>query len=184
MDETRCGGFHFLRVESVVMKIYTFNDAIKYCYLDVIRKKFFDFKGRSDRQEYWIFMIIMAIPMSIFYGGAVAGSLMELFKSYDMIEKMKQTGADFAPDLLMADQSAFGIPVVTLTFTILLLLWNFFHLIPALSLTFRRLHDIGKSGWYLLLGFIPIFGGIIILIFMCLSSQPGENKYGPSSNDC
>ncbi|MDR2934962.1 MAG: DUF805 domain-containing protein, partial [Candidatus Adiutrix sp.] len=44
----------------------------------------------------------------------------------------------------------------------------------------RRLHDIGKSGWWLLLLLIPLVGAIIILVFLCLDSQPGENQYGPN----
>lgn len=43
----------------------------------------------------------------------------------------------------------------------------------------RRLHDTGRSGWNLLWGLIPFFGGIYVLILCCMASQPGENKYGP-----
>ena len=52
-------------------------------------------------------------------------------------------------------------------------------LIPSIAVTVRRLHDTGRSGWWILLGLIPIIGGIILLIFMVLDSQPGENQYGP-----
>jgi uncharacterized membrane protein YhaH (DUF805 family) len=52
-------------------------------------------------------------------------------------------------------------------------------LIPAFAVTVRRLHDIGKSGWWLLLLFIPLAGAVVIFIFMLLDSQPGTNKYGP-----
>lgn len=50
--------------------------------------------------------------------------------------------------------------------------------LSALSLGVRRLHDSGKSGWLLLLGIIPFFGGIILLIFMCLPGNPGPNQFG------
>ena len=49
-----------------------------------------------------------------------------------------------------------------------------------LPLSVRRLHDTGKSGWFILLGLIPFVGGIILLIFFCLDSQPETNEYGPS----
>ena len=49
-----------------------------------------------------------------------------------------------------------------------------------LPLSVRRLHDTGKSGWFILLGLIPFVGGIILLIFFCLVSQPETNEYGPS----
>lgn len=53
---------------------------------------------------------------------------------------------------------------------------------PALCLWGRRLHDIGKSGWFFLLVFIPIAGPIILLVFALMPSQPAENKYGPVPN--
>lgn len=53
-------------------------------------------------------------------------------------------------------------------------------LIPSLAVSVRRLHDIGKSGWAILLGLIPIVGWIILLVFMIKDSQEGENKYGPN----
>ena len=49
-----------------------------------------------------------------------------------------------------------------------------------LPLSVRRLHDTGKSGWFILLGLIPFVGGIILLIFFCMDSQPETNEYGPS----
>ena len=53
-------------------------------------------------------------------------------------------------------------------------------LLPSICLGIRRLHDIGKSGWWLLLALIPLVGGLILLVFFCLDSQPGENQYGPN----
>ena len=51
-------------------------------------------------------------------------------------------------------------------------------LIPSLAVTFRRLHDTDRSGWWLLIGFVPLIGSIVILVFMIQDSQPGENRYG------
>jgi uncharacterized membrane protein YhaH (DUF805 family) len=53
-------------------------------------------------------------------------------------------------------------------------------LIPGLSVTVRRLHDTDRSGWWILIGLIPIIGGIALLIFMVLDSTPGGNQYGPN----
>lgn len=53
-------------------------------------------------------------------------------------------------------------------------------LLPSLAVTFRRLHDIGKSGWWILITLVPCVGGIILLVFMLLDSQPGSNAYGPN----
>lgn len=52
--------------------------------------------------------------------------------------------------------------------------------IPSISVGVRRLHDIGKSGWWYLVAFIPLIGGLILLYFAVLDSQPGENQYGPN----
>jgi uncharacterized membrane protein YhaH (DUF805 family) len=52
--------------------------------------------------------------------------------------------------------------------------------IPGLAVSVRRLHDTGRSGWWILLGLIPIVGAIILIIFCIEDSKPGENQYGPN----
>jgi uncharacterized membrane protein YhaH (DUF805 family) len=52
--------------------------------------------------------------------------------------------------------------------------------LPILSVTVRRLHDVGKSGWFLLISIIPIIGGLWLLILYVRDSTPGANKYGPN----
>ena len=54
--------------------------------------------------------------------------------------------------------------------------------VPSLSLIWRRLHDTGRSGLWFLLTFIPI-GQIVLLVFFCLDSQPGDNEYGPNPKE-
>jgi uncharacterized membrane protein YhaH (DUF805 family) len=53
-------------------------------------------------------------------------------------------------------------------------------LLPSLGVSVRRLHDTGRSGWWIFIGLIPLVGAIILLVFFVIDSQPGENKYGPS----
>ena len=53
--------------------------------------------------------------------------------------------------------------------------------IPIVALRVRRLHDIGKSGWWIFLGLVP-FGGFILFIFSVIESD-GENEYGPDPFD-
>ena len=53
-------------------------------------------------------------------------------------------------------------------------------LLPGLGLAIRRLHDIGKSGWYLFIAFIPFVGVFILLYFYCLDSENQSNEYGES----
>lgn len=58
-------------------------------------------------------------------------------------------------------------------------LYALFALVPSIAIAARRLHDSGKSGWWLLIGLTGI-GGIVLLVFYVLDSQPGANKYGPN----
>ncbi|MEO6503255.1 MAG: DUF805 domain-containing protein [Jatrophihabitantaceae bacterium] len=53
-------------------------------------------------------------------------------------------------------------------------------LLPSLAVTVRRLHDTGRSGWWILIGLIPLVGALVLLVFECQDSQPASNKYGPS----
>jgi uncharacterized membrane protein YhaH (DUF805 family) len=53
-------------------------------------------------------------------------------------------------------------------------------LLPHLAVGARRLHDIGKSGWWLLISFIPLVGTLVLLYFAVQPSQAGSNEYGPA----
>jgi uncharacterized membrane protein YhaH (DUF805 family) len=55
--------------------------------------------------------------------------------------------------------------------------------IPSLAVAARRLHDIGKSGWMLLLILIPVIGGIWLLVLMVTEGKPGPNEYGPNPKE-
>lgn len=62
-------------------------------------------------------------------------------------------------------------------------LWVLATFIPFLAVAIRRLHDIGRSGWFLLMGLIPFAGAIVLLIFFVEDSQKGDNAYGPSPKE-
>lgn len=51
-------------------------------------------------------------------------------------------------------------------------------LLPGLGLSVRRLHDTGRSGWWILINLIPVVGNIIYLVWMCQDSQMTPNQYG------
>ena len=53
-------------------------------------------------------------------------------------------------------------------------------LIPTLAVTVRRLHDIDRSGWWILIGLVPLIGVIVLLVFALLDGTPGDNRYGPN----
>ena len=50
--------------------------------------------------------------------------------------------------------------------------------IPGIALGIRRMHDIGKSGWWLLIGLIPIIGWIVLIVWLAIKSDAGANKWG------
>ncbi|HEX6982480.1 MAG TPA: DUF805 domain-containing protein [Balneolaceae bacterium] len=63
-------------------------------------------------------------------------------------------------------------------FMILYIIYTFAVFVPSLAVSVRRLHDTGRTGWWLLIGLIPFIGPIIILVFMVLDSNQDENQYG------
>ena len=56
-------------------------------------------------------------------------------------------------------------------------------LIPGLAVSVRRLHDVGKSGWMLLIALIPLIGAIWLLVLMVTDSDSGENQYGANPKE-
>jgi uncharacterized membrane protein YhaH (DUF805 family) len=67
-------------------------------------------------------------------------------------------------------------------FYVVLVLYSLALIIPGLAVAFRRLHDTGKSGWFLLIGLIPIVGWIILIVFYVQPSD-GPNDYGAGPED-
>jgi uncharacterized membrane protein YhaH (DUF805 family)/cold shock CspA family protein len=111
-----------------------------------------NFRGRARRKEYCGYVLLYIIAAMVI--GTVA---------------------------LFLDGSAGNLdggetPVVTLGLFGLLVLATF---IPSLAVTIRRIHDIGLSGWFWLLGLIPYIGWLIILVFALVPSQKHDNKWGP-----
>ena len=65
---------------------------------------------------------------------------------------------------------------ITTIVTILLFL-------PGLGVHIRRLHDVGKSGWWVLLQIVPLIGTLVLLYFLVKPSEKGTNKYGPQPSE-
>jgi uncharacterized membrane protein YhaH (DUF805 family) len=64
--------------------------------------------------------------------------------------------------------------------TLLAGLYSLAVLLPSIGVGIRRLHDTGRSGWWLLISFVPLVGLIVLLVFTIQDSQPGDNQYGPN----
>lgn len=121
-------------------------------------KNYANFKGRSRRKEYWLaniaFTIITSILCIIMYIPIV---------SY----------------LVNGEISVFE-TIILVVASLATLIYSCATIVPLFALFVRRLHDIGKSGWFILFGLIPYIGTIILFVFSVIDSQPGENKYGPN----
>jgi uncharacterized membrane protein YhaH (DUF805 family) len=115
-------------------------------------RRYADFSGRSRRKEYWMFTLGVTILYVI---------LVLLFWGTGGLSDPANPGELSLVPLLI-------ICVVALAL-----------FIPSLAVTVRRFHDQDKSGWYILLGFIPYVGSLILLVFMCLDGTRGENRFGP-----
>jgi uncharacterized membrane protein YhaH (DUF805 family) len=120
-------------------------------------KRYADFSGRSQRQEYWMFYLLNAIVLTLTIIVALLGvPWTEL-----------QTNPDAQPNAL----AFIGIG--------LLILWILGTLVPNIAVAVRRFHDQNQSGWMYCLSFIPYVGGLILIVFMCFDGTPGSNRYGP-----
>ena len=109
--------------------------------------KLTDFTGRASRSEFWKFYLSFLVMF-----------ILILFGILVLIIMVNPNISDGALDVITY---AFSIPGALFT----------------LSATVRRLHDTNKSGWFVLLGFIP-FIGIVLLIMLVLPGDKGKNKYG------
>ncbi len=76
--------------------------------------------------------------------------------------------------LLVAESNLAFIPLI------LIGLYGLATIVPTLAVTVRRLHDVGRSGWYYFISLIPFVGGILLLISLIKDSDPGTNDWGPN----
>lgn len=120
-------------------------------FIDPIRNHYADFSGRAPRKEYWMFMLMYMLLTFIAGVLIVAAALQPFLNEWSLI-------------------------VLVVLFMIGMLAL----IVPSIAIQVRRLHDIGYSGWWYFIGFIPYIGGIIILVMSALRSEIGTNKYGPN----
>jgi uncharacterized membrane protein YhaH (DUF805 family) len=59
------------------------------------------------------------------------------------------------------------------------LLYSLAVLLPSLGVSIRRLHDTGRTGWWLLIGLVPLVGAIVLIVFLATAGTVGSNSYGP-----
>ena len=66
---------------------------------------------------------------------------------------------------------------------VLTTLYSLAIMIPGIAVAVRRLHDTDRTGWWVLLGFIPVIGGTILVVLLVFDGTRGENRYGPDPRD-
>lgn len=111
----------------------------------------FNFEARARRREFWFFTLYNFLISLTLNIGLLAGG---------MAAGMDQEGASL---LAAIPSNLFGLAA----------------LIPNIAVGVRRLHDIGKSGWWLLLHLVCVIGGLILLIWNFTDSEDGTNQWGP-----
>lgn len=121
---------------------------MKKYYLDILTNKYADFKGRARRKEYWMWTLYFTL---ILLFAMVLDNVL---------------GLNFE---LLGQDLGYGWLYVIIGIT---------HLIPGLGIVVRRLHDVGKSGWFYLIILIPLIGFIWILVLFCTDGVKEDNKWG------
>ncbi|MBT8163676.1 MULTISPECIES: DUF805 domain-containing protein [Arthrobacter] len=119
-------------------------------------KKYATFTGRASRSEYWWWVLIstvVSLVLNIIM--SVAGS----------------AGATVSDSGAMVPGPGAVIGVV------LLVIWGLAIIVPSIALTVRRLHDVNFSGWMVLIGLVPVLGGLALLIFTILPSKPEGQRF-------
>jgi uncharacterized membrane protein YhaH (DUF805 family) len=133
-------------------------------FLQAIKSGFANYKsfsGRATRSEFWYF-ILFCVLIELIVGRLIDNWL--------------------APAIFWSSEYGylpFGVAFLQLTggrpITILFLLATF---VANLSLSIRRLHDLNRSGWFVLLSLIPLVGAVVLLIWFAQQGTAGKNKFG------
>lgn len=125
----------------------SFKEAIYIC----LKQKYSTISGRASRAEYWWFTLFMYLVNIVLYTLSVVM----------MFYLHRGSGAQM-----------FGALLVSGLISIISILL----VVPSICVRIRRLHDIGRSGWWILLSFVPIVR-LVILVFTLMPSQPTANEY-------
>jgi uncharacterized membrane protein YhaH (DUF805 family) len=130
----------------------SFTEAVRTVY-----RNYAKFDGRASRPEYWWFVLFyLIVVIGVYTVGALfgVGTYSYTYSYYTMS------------------------PVFTLAL-LAVAIFGLATFIPGLAVAVRRLHDTDKSGWWMLLIFLPYIGGFVLLILLALPGTPGINQFGP-----
>ncbi|TQS71424.1 DUF805 domain-containing protein [Rhodobacteraceae bacterium] len=128
-----------------------FQQSIETC----LRHKYARFSGRARRSEFWWFVLFIWVANLIL---SVIDGL--LFGGLSM-------GAEGGSAWFISN----GGPL-SFVFSLAMI-------IPSLAVAVRRLHDIDRTGWWVLIGLIPLIGAVVLIVFCASRTRSGENRFGP-----
>ena len=118
-------------------------------YLKVMKENFSNFSGRARRKEFWMWYLFYVIILIVAM----------------ILDGVLGTGFEIG----------YG---ATTPYGWVYIIAALAHIIPRLAVNVRRLHDVGKSGWFLFIALIPFVGAIWLLILSCSDGESGDNAYG------
>lgn len=113
-----------------------------------------NFKGRARRSEYWFIQLFLIATN-------IAVAVIDLALMNGDVQRFIANGGG----------------------GIVGLIWILATIVPALAVLIRRLHDTNRSGWWALIGLVPVAGAIVLLVFTVEDSNKGVNKYGASPKE-
>lgn len=143
------------RNKQIAFSVNMSNDNVFMKYYVNNLKNYINFKGRARRKEFWFFMLF-SILISILLS---------------VIENV--IGAVY---LMRSGYSYISIGILSTLYSLAIF-------IPSVGLYLRRIQDTGRTPLWLLLVFIPLLGWIPLIVFLCMDSQAGENRYGANPKE-
>ena len=122
------------------------------------------FQGRARPREYWMFFLfVVLVTILLTVVEALAG-----IGNGDTVRTIDDYGVSFYSRPDMGWLSG---------------LFSLAMLIPSIAVGVRRLHDTDRSGWWLLIAFVPLVGAIILFVFLVMGGTRGPNRFGPDPVD-
>lgn len=123
------------------------------CFWNAITKKYGVFSGRARRREFWLFHLFYLLLF------LMLGFLAVVISVIVGVVAGEQTYDSRWVEMFSG-------------------IWILALLVPTLAIAARRLHDIGQSGWLMLIALVPILNLALVVMFL-IDGNPGDNRFGP-----
>jgi uncharacterized membrane protein YhaH (DUF805 family) len=123
-------------------------------------RRYAEFTGRSRRKEFWLFCLLVTVLLVVCMQLDTALHLGGTSSTYSETGPFGFSAGYYSSGGLLTAIAGLAL------------------LVPALAVTVRRLHDFDKSGWWILIGFIPLLGGLYLLFLYVQPGTRGPNRFG------